>query len=350
MRDGTVIAQSRGSSVRPANAAVVSVLWDEEPGVEVAVSTSAARLDAQLVHDVVSLVVERESLAESFATDHDVKDRLLRDLLLQGSIDEASVHRLARTLGLNLERPRSVLLVDASDYVLDSSGGASSHPASDTISARRIHDVIAAIALFFSLPDETICVHISGGTVGVLKACTTPDLLEWSDDGLAGGPASWANLGALKRAATGLCAQMERQLHSPIDVAVGRYHPGLGGLHASYEDCRLALQLGRAQRPGSMHSLDELGVAALVAADDEGIKRSLAARLIGPLKQEAEMLPTLRAFFALNCSSLLTARRLCIHRNTLSYRLDKVAALTGLDPRNFNEAVQLRISLELTEN
>ena len=42
-----------------------------------------------------------------------------------------------------------------------------------------------------------------------------------------------------------------------------------------------------------------------------------------------------------------TAYRLGIHRNTLNYRLDKVATLTGLDPHRFDDAVQIRLALEL---
>ena len=39
--------------------------------------------------------------------------------------------------------------------------------------------------------------------------------------------------------------------------------------------------------------------------------------------------------------------RLSIHRNTLSYRLDKIASLTGLDPRRFDDAVQIRLAVVL---
>ena len=39
-----------------------------------------------------------------------------------------------------------------------------------------------------------------------------------------------------------------------------------------------------------------------------------------------------------------TVRRLL---DTLGYRLDKVALLTGLDPRHFDDAVQIRLSLLL---
>ena len=43
----------------------------------------------------------------------------------------------------------------------------------------------------------------------------------------------------------------------------------------------------------------------------------------------------------------LAATELSIHRNTLSYRLDKIASLTGLDPRRFDDAVQIRLALLL---
>ncbi|MCY7322639.1 MAG: helix-turn-helix domain-containing protein, partial [Phormidesmis sp. CAN_BIN36] len=36
-----------------------------------------------------------------------------------------------------------------------------------------------------------------------------------------------------------------------------------------------------------------------------------------------------------------------IHRNTLSYRLDKITSLTGLNPRQFDDAVQIRLALLL---
>jgi carbohydrate diacid regulator len=50
-------------------------------------------------------------------------------------------------------------------------------------------------------------------------------------------------------------------------------------------------------------------------------------------------------FFAEDCCNAPTAGRLAIHRNTLSYRLDKITSLTGLDPRHFDHAVQIRLAL-----
>jgi len=324
----------------------LKVSWSGEAGsIDVAIYPREQPIAAQLAEAVVALVVEHDIMVESLSTSDEMKDRLLHDLLLEDSVEPAEARRLSRLLGLNLDRPRSVLLIDASAYVMDAAQGRWSESNAMAPNPQRVREVIAAVAWFFSLPDETICVHLQGGLIGILKACTTADLLQWSESG--DGASSWADLGALKRAASEMLVRLQQQFGTRIDVAVGRYHPGLSGLHASYQDCRLALKLGRARRPGKMHSLDELGLSALLVAPDDGTKQSLASRLVGPLLCEPDMLSTLRAFFAANCSSNVTAQDLAIHRNTLGYRLDKITAMTGLDPRVFNDAMQLRISLEL---
>jgi carbohydrate diacid regulator len=90
-----------------------------------------------------------------------------------------------------------------------------------------------------------------------------------------------------------------------------------------------------------------LGIAAFVGVADESTKVDLAKYLLSPLDHEPELLATLDAFFVENCCPSSTAKRLSIHRNTLSYRLDKIFSLTGLDPRTFDDAVQMRLSLVL---
>jgi len=96
-----------------------------------------------------------------------------------------------------------------------------------------------------------------------------------------------------------------------------------------------------------VHCLDSLGVAAFVGVSDERTKIDLATYLLSPLDHEPDLLKTLDACFATDLSPSRAARALSIHRNTLSYRLDKVASLTGLDPRRFDDAVQIRLALLL---
>ncbi|MDQ2742074.1 MAG: helix-turn-helix domain-containing protein, partial [Chloroflexota bacterium] len=159
---------------------------------------------------------------------------------------------------------------------------------------------------------------------------------------------SWANLAALKRAGTGLLSRLRHDTHSAINIGIGRYHPGLRGLTGSYQDALAALSLGRRfHGQNRVHCLDGLGIAAFVGISDEATKIDLATYLLSPLDHGPDLLATLEAFFAEDCAPSPTAAILSIHRNTLAYRLDKITSLTGLDPRCFDEAVQIRLALLL---
>lgn len=62
---------------------------------------------------------------------------------------------------------------------------------------------------------------------------------------------------------------------------------------------------------------------------------------------DSETLKTITAF--LNCDLNLSqaSRLLFIHRNTLSYRLDKIYDDTGLDIRKFEDAMKMKLCLEI---
>lgn len=62
---------------------------------------------------------------------------------------------------------------------------------------------------------------------------------------------------------------------------------------------------------------------------------------------DSETLLTLEHFFALECNVSETAKKLYIHRNTLLYRLDKFKQETGQDVRYFNDAVLVKMAIQL---
>jgi carbohydrate diacid regulator len=118
-----------------------------------------------------------------------------------------------------------------------------------------------------------------------------------------------------------------------LSIGIGHYHPGIQGLAKSYQAARAALSLGRRfQGSSQVHCLNGLGIAAFVGLSDESTKIDLVKHLLSLLDQEPDLLETLDAFFLENCCASATANRLSIHRNTLSYRLDKITSLAGFDP------------------
>lgn len=67
------------------------------------------------------------------------------------------------------------------------------------------------------------------------------------------------------------------------------------------------------------------------------------------LLKDAELLTTGDCFLSNNLNVSETAREMYIHRNTLIYRLDKIERLTGLDIRNFSDALNFRIMFILSK-
>ena len=64
-----------------------------------------------------------------------------------------------------------------------------------------------------------------------------------------------------------------------------------------------------------------------------------------PDKLDEETLITIQKFFENSLNVSETARQLYIHRNTLVYRIEKLEKETGLDIRNFDDALTFKIAL-----
>jgi carbohydrate diacid regulator len=316
--------------------------------VVVAASNAAEAVPPRAARALVELVVGRLVGSERPPSQYDLKNAFIHDLLHGQLASESAALREGQLLGMDLTQPRAVIVIDARAYILACDEPGSGQPADERV-RQRARAVIGSVVSFFHLPDETICAYIGDGEIAILKASNTRNLALWADRHDPGASCdSWANLAALRRAGEALLRRLHNDTDVTISIGIGRYHPGLSGLSRSYGDARAALALGcRFHGQNKVHCLDRLGIAAFVGAFDECTKADLAAYLLSPLDDEPELIATLGAFFTVDCCPSQAAERLAIHRNTLSYRLEKVASLTGLNPRRFDDAVQIRLALLL---
>lgn len=315
-------------------------------------------ISPRLAQVLVELVINQTAILNQLPNQQKIKNQLIYDLL-QGQVkDEIAVLRQAKDLGMDLSPPRAVILIDATNYVLRTTFEEESlkkealkKEVGETDKRRRSQLIIGSIVNFFHLPNDTICADLGDGEVAVLKASDTKNLGSWvdNDDSNLSVSSSWANLTALRRAADALLTRLRSDTGgASINLGIGRYHPGIRGLAQSYQDAQAALSLGsRFQGQNQVHCLGRLGIAAFVGIADEKTKVDLAKYLLSPLDHEPDLLTTLDVFFTEDCCPSSTAKRLSIHRNTLSYRLDKIASLTGLNPHRFDDAVQMRLCLLL---
>ncbi|MBQ4542068.1 MAG: helix-turn-helix domain-containing protein [Clostridia bacterium] len=71
-------------------------------------------------------------------------------------------------------------------------------------------------------------------------------------------------------------------------------------------------------------------------------ERFLKPEIISVMKDQ-ELIECINAFFKNNLNISETSRNAFLHRNTLLYRIEKIYKITGLNIRNFEEAMSFRL-------
>lgn len=98
---------------------------------------------------------------------------------------------------------------------------------------------------------------------------------------------------------------------------------------------------------GSVHSYREFVLVKMVEELSAYKQAEYRAELMDEAAQEVfedeELLATAEEFLLSNLNVSETSRNLYMHRNTLSYRLDKIEKSTGLNIRHFSDAVSFRM-------
>ena len=77
-----------------------------------------------------------------------------------------------------------------------------------------------------------------------------------------------------------------------------------------------------------------------------------ARRRIGPLldydsEHNTELVPTLVAYFAAECSTRSAAERMFVHHRTVSYRLHRVEELTGMRVGAQEDRLEMQLALKI---
>ena len=95
-------------------------------------------------------------------------------------------------------------------------------------------------------------------------------------------------------------------------------------------------------------SYTKLGIGRLVYQLPLPLCQMFMKEVFGDHMPEAfdeETLITINKFFENSLNVSETARQLYVHRNTLVYRLEKIEKSTGLDIREFDDALTFKIAM-----
>ncbi len=145
-----------------------------------------------------------------------------------------------------------------------------------------------------------------------------------------------------------LAQSLQEELGLDVLVGVGPTVRELKDISTSYAQAENTLRYADVFNiPGKVHSYREFILVKML----EEIPDSKLAQYFSEITDEhckevfddEEMLGTAEAFLQSSLNVSETSRTLYMHRNTLLYRLDKIEKATGLNIRQFSDAVSFRV-------
>ena len=142
---------------------------------------------------------------------------------------------------------------------------------------------------------------------------------------------------------------LNTETNSKVYISSGTVVGDLKDVSRSYKEAKMALEVGKIfETDKYIVNYEKLGIGRLIyqlptILCQMFLQEVFKKNPIDALDQET--LLTIKKFFENTLNVSATARKLFVHRNTLVYRLEKIKKLTGLDLREFDDAITFKVAL-----
>ena len=183
-------------------------------------------------------------------------------------------------------------------------------------------------------PDETkdIIVELNETDIVVIKEIT-----EKRDE---------SQLGKL---ASSIVNVMSSEYYIQCVVGVGSIAKNVSDLINSFRCAQVAIEVRNVfDSEQSIALYNQLGIARLIYQLPVTLCKIFLEEVFKKCTIDSidnDLMFTVNKFFENSLNISETARKLFVHRNTLVYRIEKIKKLTGLDLRNFEDAIVFKVSL-----
>jgi carbohydrate diacid regulator len=257
-------------------------------------------------------------------------------------MNESILHAQGNSLGYDLSLPRVALLVDirgfgkvVSEVLGEETYGHDAELRVQTIKMMLLKDIRAV----FNDPQDLVS-NIGSDKYIVLQSVSV------SPPGRA--------YGEKARARAYETLQILSERGYSVSIGIGALVRSLEDYRHSYQGAWKALTIGKKLRNESrIHEIRDYGLEELLLSLNRTSAQETVSRNLDPLfdspQWNEEMEETLREWLASPCRPGEVAERLGIHRNTLSYRLDKIGSLSGTDLKETGDIFKLTLSLLLRD-
>ena len=290
-----------------------------------------------LLQGLAEVIVYQHFLLDKIQSAERVRADFLRKLLTAPNIDPPDIHRQADILQLNLRVPQAVILIHLDGF---EESVRSKYP--DLSSEEQQLQIDSAAEVIntliregFKKLAENLVAYLGDNQFILIK-------------GLVGEALTTLNTirQMTEKAGQAHGILLAGGLDHSITLGIGQYYPDLAGLRKSYQDAKLALEVGtKVWGIGRIYHITHVGMFITLAGTTQERKAELAHQILSPLLRDEQLFKTVQTFLTSGLNLTDAAEKLHIHRNTLIYRLDKTKKLINLDPRHFDDALQIKLGL-----
>jgi len=290
------------------------------------------RVYAKLLKNTVELMLQDSFLKQQLQAEIGARDRFIHDLLKGRFEHDMDLFRFrANTLGYDIEVPRVAIVIDIIKI-----GGVLLQEwlASKTGRELKLESMTSEIQRRLRRIQEETSMLTRVGRERFAILYIVPDDLR--DEQLKK---------RLDGVARNLSEMLDKSFKMTVSIGIGNKANNLEEYSRSYREACLALKINqKIGGPPSVYYWNEIGINLVLEYLPENI-RELIAKTVKVLDDNLK--ETIKIFFDSNLSVNRAANKLFVHRNTMTYRLDRVQSLTGLDPRNFYDAMYLYLAIML---
>ncbi|MCA1050238.1 MULTISPECIES: sugar diacid recognition domain-containing protein [Priestia] len=260
----------------------------------------------ELVRMAAEMIFQEMILIEEIQWDERLKEEVVHQLLQQEEPLDSLFFERANRFNINLYLPRMALIIKAENR----------HEV-----MKVVKKYIANNDLYAMLPDGVV----------ILKSIE------------AGSASSYAE-------------QLEKQLRAsgcPYKLSAGSVQADFKGLHVSYQQAKDTLSVGSKLHPeADFYCYSDYQIPVLLrqrAGFQENHDLLQYYEKLKEYDKKKELIETLTIYIEENGEGSTAAKKLFIHRNTLSYRLDKIQDITGKDPRKVKDLLELYVAMLLSK-
>jgi len=153
----------------------------------------------------------------------------------------------------------------------------------------------------------------------------------------------------LNKIAKQVADAVAQELNSKVVIGIGTVVNHIRDLARAYKEAGVAIDVGKVfDTEKLIINYENLGIGRLIYQLPTTLCQMFLQEVFkkNPIDAlDQETLLTINKFFENNLNVSETARKLFVHRNTLVYRLEKIKKLTGLDLREFDDAITFKVAL-----